>query len=84
MLCEVKTPGQYQLRHTKNTNIFQLFHCQQTQSLLIALYFRQDEEKWHSNWYNCVSQPQSTVGKRVNALLCVGSNPKTACSDMIF
>jgi hypothetical protein len=23
----------------KNTNIFQLFHCQQTQSLLITLYF---------------------------------------------
>jgi hypothetical protein len=23
----------------KNTNIFQLFHCQQTQSLLITLYY---------------------------------------------
>jgi hypothetical protein len=24
---------------TKNTSTFQLFHCQQTQSLLIMLYF---------------------------------------------
>jgi hypothetical protein len=43
MSCQVKTSGQCQLpdkkkKKKKNTNIFQLFHCQQTQSLLITLY----------------------------------------------
>jgi hypothetical protein len=38
MLCQVKTSDQSQLQDKKNTIIFQLFHCQQTQLLLITLY----------------------------------------------
>jgi hypothetical protein len=41
MSCQKKTIRSVPITRQKNTNIFQLFHCQQNQSLLITLYDNQ-------------------------------------------